>query len=199
MAIINYTDQLKFAGKGYLDAKMMPVNTVEDLYKVPRTQRFEGLTITVLNNGAPLDYWLVGGTSDSNWVVKTVDNEKIENQINDEEKARIESDAQINASVSSLSGKVSTVANQTQSNSATLTTHTSEIKTLTERINILNGLVDSFNPDQETIGIKDGNEKTLYVKILSKEGNILTQEVNEKNESGLYATIPVFCEDEELM
>ena len=48
MAIINYTDQLKYTGKGYLDAKMMPVETVDDLKKISLTQRFEGLTITVL-------------------------------------------------------------------------------------------------------------------------------------------------------
>ena len=34
MAIINYTDQIKYAGRGYLDAKMMPVNTVDDLYAI---------------------------------------------------------------------------------------------------------------------------------------------------------------------
>ena len=68
MAIINYTDQLKYTGKGYLDSKMMPVNTFSDLQNIPRPQRFEGLTITVLNNGNPQDYWLIGGTSNSCWI-----------------------------------------------------------------------------------------------------------------------------------
>ena len=71
MAIINYTDQIKYAGKGYLDAKMMPVNTVNDLKAIPLTQRFEGLTITVLNGGKPQDYWLVGGITNNNWIPKT--------------------------------------------------------------------------------------------------------------------------------
>lgn len=74
MAIINYTDQIKYAGRGYLDAKMMPVETVDDLKKIPATQRFEGLTIVVLNDGAPQDYWLVGGISNSCWVPKTATN-----------------------------------------------------------------------------------------------------------------------------
>lgn len=74
MAIINYTDQIKYTGKGYLDAKMMPVATVDDLKKISRTQRFEGLTITVLNNGNPQDYWLIGGTKDSNWTLKDTSN-----------------------------------------------------------------------------------------------------------------------------
>jgi hypothetical protein len=71
MAIINYTDQLKYAGKGYLDAKMTPVNTYEELKLIPVTQRFEGLTVVVLNNGNPQDYWLVGGISNSCWIPKT--------------------------------------------------------------------------------------------------------------------------------
>lgn len=74
MAIINYTDQIKYAGQGYLDAKMMPVQTVDDLKKIPPTQRFEGLTVTVLNEGNPQDYWLIGGTSNSCWVPKNANN-----------------------------------------------------------------------------------------------------------------------------
>ena len=74
MAIINYTDQLKYAGRGYLDAKMMPVKTYEELKRIPQTQRFEGLTIVVLNDGHPQDYWLVGGTSNSCWKPKTATN-----------------------------------------------------------------------------------------------------------------------------
>jgi hypothetical protein len=56
MAIINYTDQLRYSGKGYIDAKMMPVKSFDDLKAFPMTQRFEGLTIVVLNDGAPQDY-----------------------------------------------------------------------------------------------------------------------------------------------
>ena len=74
MAIINYTDQIKYAGKGYLDAKMMPVNTFDDLKSIPPTQRFEGLTVVVLNEGNPQDYWLIGGTSNSCWVPKNANN-----------------------------------------------------------------------------------------------------------------------------
>lgn len=75
MAIINYTDQFKYSGRGYLDAKMMPVQTVEDLKKISLTQRFEGLTITVLDNGNGVqqDYWLVGGITNQYWIPKDID------------------------------------------------------------------------------------------------------------------------------
>lgn len=76
MGVINYTDQLRYTGKGYLDSKMMPVEMVSDLYKIPVAQRFEGLTITVLRddngNTNPHDYWLVGGITNSKWIKKTV-------------------------------------------------------------------------------------------------------------------------------
>lgn len=71
MAIINYTDQIKYTGKGYLDAKMMPVKTYDDLKAIQMSQRFEGLTIVVLNDGNPQDYWLVGGITNSCWQPKT--------------------------------------------------------------------------------------------------------------------------------
>lgn len=71
MAIINYTDQIRYTGKGYLDAKMMPVKSVDDLKNISLTQRFEGLTITVLNDGNPQDYWLVGGITNNCWIPKT--------------------------------------------------------------------------------------------------------------------------------
>lgn len=73
MSVINYLDQLNYVNKGYLDAKMQPVNTIDELDRIPRSQRFLGLTVTVLNDGndlGPRDYWLK--TSTSNWVVKEV-------------------------------------------------------------------------------------------------------------------------------
>lgn len=76
MGVINYSDQLKFTGKGYLDAKMMPVENVSDLKNISITQRFEGLTVTVLKdengNVNPQDYWLIGGVTNSCWIPKTV-------------------------------------------------------------------------------------------------------------------------------
>ena len=68
---INYTEQVKYTGKGYLDAKMQPVAAKEDLMSIPRSQRFVGLTVTVLDDGTgagPVDYWLKDNVS--TWVPK---------------------------------------------------------------------------------------------------------------------------------
>lgn len=70
MAVLTYSEQIVFTGKGYLDSKMQPVATVGDLQKIPRTQRFVGLTVTVLNDGSgkPHDYWIESNVS--KWVKK---------------------------------------------------------------------------------------------------------------------------------
>lgn len=72
MAILTYSDQLNYSGKGYLDAKMQPVATVSDLNKIPRSQRFIGLTVTVLDDGSgrPYDYWIK--SSLAKWEKKTM-------------------------------------------------------------------------------------------------------------------------------
>lgn len=284
MAIINYTDQIKYAGKGYLDAKMMPVQTVDDLKKIPPTQRFEGLTVVVLNEGNPQDYWLIGGTSNSCWVPKnannfndlkliledgflklmnaetqlgeavdfnsffpesdnvdlyissidyTTENDKDEKgifmcftysdgnkkyldmsqflantyeagdgivingnviSIDSAIKGRIESIETKLASkaditdVELLEAAVTEVAKNVASVSDEVNVNKSSIELLQARINALN--------DNETIGINNGG--SLYVKILKKDGNLLSVGREENGESGLCAFIPVYCEDEEL-
>ena len=61
------------SGGEALDAKTAPVATPSDLTLIPRSDRYVGMTVTVLNtntDGVPVDYWLVGGTANQNWVLK---------------------------------------------------------------------------------------------------------------------------------
>lgn len=58
---------------GPLDAKTTPVDYYDDLKaasRIPVKERYIGLTIVVLNP-APTEYWLVGGTRNPNWKIKT--------------------------------------------------------------------------------------------------------------------------------
>ena len=71
MSTINYSDQLNYVSKGYIDAKMQPVGTIKELDNIPRSQRFLGLTVTVLDDGSglgPRDYWIT--TNTARWVLK---------------------------------------------------------------------------------------------------------------------------------
>ena len=70
---VTIQEQYYSISKGPLDAKLTPANTFEelsDLTRIPRAHRYIGLTVTVLNSGSPLEYWLVGGTTNAYWKVK---------------------------------------------------------------------------------------------------------------------------------
>lgn len=294
MAIINYTDQIKYAGKGYLDAKMMPVKTFEDLKNIPSTQRFEGLTVLVLNDGKPQDYWLVGGISNSCWKPKTAANfdslrltledgflkllnaeiqlgESIDlNNFFPENSASIHivsvdyvttddngetgifmcftysdntkkylnmsqfltatyeagNGIVINGNVISIddaiSGTIKTLDDEVtelKGNVEQIATDLTEVdgKVITNKENIeknasflaklkerVDTLEQSFNPDVEgaipdgeTIGITSDDRKALCVKILEKEGNMLSVDTHN-GATGLYAGFSYFCEDDEI-
>ena len=71
---ITIAEQYYSTAKGPLDAKLTPADSyaeLTDMTRIPRAQRYVGLTITVLNNGNPVEYWLVGGTTNASWKVKT--------------------------------------------------------------------------------------------------------------------------------
>ena len=73
MSEINVNSQYRLADGKPLDAKQTPVATPADLNKIPRAQRYEGMTVVVLDydgNGTNHEYWLVGGTANANWVLK---------------------------------------------------------------------------------------------------------------------------------
>ena len=78
MSVTSSLNKINYSGKGNLDPKHDAVNTLEELYaSIPRKERMVGMTVTVLNADGdfdPLDYWLVGGTSDSNWKRKDTNN-----------------------------------------------------------------------------------------------------------------------------
>ena len=74
MSEISVNSQYRLADSKPLDAKLTPVATVDDLYKIPRAQRYIGMTVPVLNwdgKCTSWDFWLVGGTGNSCWQRKT--------------------------------------------------------------------------------------------------------------------------------
>ena len=63
MAILNYGNQFKYSGKGYIDSKMLPVGSVDDLetnVNVLSANYIPGMKVTVLNDGeyGAMDYFL---------------------------------------------------------------------------------------------------------------------------------------------
>ena len=70
------TGQYYSTAAGPLDAKLTPADTYEEiasvsgLSRIPLTQRYVGMTVTVLNSGYPVEYWLVGGRTNACWKIK---------------------------------------------------------------------------------------------------------------------------------
>jgi hypothetical protein len=63
MAILNYGNQFKYSGKGYIDSKMAPVYSVDDLetnVAILSSNYIPGMKVTVLNDGeyGAVDYFL---------------------------------------------------------------------------------------------------------------------------------------------
>ena len=73
---VRINEQYFSSAKGPVDAKLTPADTyaeLTDVTRIPRANRYVGLTVTVLNvgSGSPVEYWLVGGTTNASWKVKT--------------------------------------------------------------------------------------------------------------------------------
>lgn len=66
----NIYNPFYLVGAEPLDAKTKPVASVSDLGAVATSDRYEGMVVTVLNDGYPIDFQLVGGTKNYNWRVK---------------------------------------------------------------------------------------------------------------------------------
>ena len=70
MSEINVNSQYRLIDNKPLDAKLAPVNSIEELYGIPRAQRWVGMCVTVLNwdeQGTAWDFWLSGGTGNNCW------------------------------------------------------------------------------------------------------------------------------------
>ena len=85
MAVIKVDNQMYTNGSKPLDAKLEPVKSIEDLYKIKLTDRYNGMIVTVLNNvyeydeqeedyvlvsSNPIEYQLVGGITNDKWTEK---------------------------------------------------------------------------------------------------------------------------------
>lgn len=183
MAVINYSDQFKYSGKGYIDAKAAPVANLEALtsissfvlakYYVP------GMVVLVLDDGlgeGPAQYVLneayewekLGGAS--------VDLTEVEARIGAVEQETV-----------SLGARISEIA-------AKADTNASGIESLSERISKIAG-IDKLKAGENVSLTTDADGNTVISvaltgdETISTEINISSEEFNvvEKKEDGLYA------------
>ena len=60
MSEINVNSQYRLINSKPLDAKLAPVATIDDLYSIPRAQRYVGMTVTVLDWDGEGNSWDFG-------------------------------------------------------------------------------------------------------------------------------------------
>jgi hypothetical protein len=134
-------------------------------------------------NGIVIDGNVISIDAAINGRIETIETNLVDIKTQIASKADITDVEEVEATLTEVSKEVEAI-------STNVNTNKTDIAALKERINALH--------DNVTIGVTDDEHKSLYVKILKKEGNLLSVGTDENGESGLCAFIPVFCEDEEL-
>lgn len=123
MAVINYSDQFKYAGKGYMDAKIAPVANLDDLTSISSFVLAKyytpGMVVMVLDDGhgkGPTQYVL---TNDYVW-------EKLSGDANlGDVEERIET---IEDNVVSLDARMGEIASKTNENAEKIGTLTNKLE-----------------------------------------------------------------------
>ena len=147
-------NQYLFNGPGYLDAKIQPVEHVEDLDKILLRQRFIGLTVTVIHpdgdNSSPADYWLVQDPNEEEgvlmWERKTSGAEEISVSTNTPDYLTVTSSG--NTYYVDASGNLIEQIDEIKSG---LTATNERVSTLETKVETVETKVETIEPKVETV------------------------------------------------
>lgn len=174
MGVINYSDQFKFSGKGYMDAKSAPVPNLETLTSISNftlAKYYEpGMVVLVLDDGlnmGPAEYIL---NADYKWE-RLVDFSEINDRISETEE-----------NVVSIEERVKNIASKVDTN-------TTDIKTVSDRVANIAG-IEKLKAGENVIFSEDADGYTTISVDLSDipvvESEVKTDEnsitKNEENE-----------------
>ena len=166
MAVLNYADQFKYTGKGYIDSKLEPKKDLSELNKINVLQLAKfympGMKVVVLDDGlgyGPADYIL---TEDYTW--KRLDNSH-------EMKESLE---EIKKETKGLSAKLNEIISQGNQNSK-------DIANLSERILNIAGLEKLQAGDNVSLVSQEDGTVVLSVD-LSKIPTVDTTEIENRLE-----------------
>lgn len=197
MGVINYSDQFKFAGKGYIDAKIAPVPNLESLTSINKftlVKFYEpGMVVLVLDDGlgfGPTQYVL---STDYRWE-RLVDIPELSEKISENKK-----------DIVSIDERVKNIASKVDTN-------TNDIKSVSDRVAKIAGLdklkagenvmlsedaegYTTISVDLSDIPVVESETKTDEISITKNNENELTVKVSKSagnalsiGEDGLFAT-----------
>ena len=176
MAVINYSDQFKYSGKGYIDSKVAPVETLDELNNMSAFLLGKyyqpGMVVLVMDDGlghGPSDYVL---DEEYKWR-KLVDDSILEARV-DEVEARID---EAEKTVESLDERVKSIASQVDTNKK-------DIVSLSERLAQIAG-IDKIK-EGENIKITNDEDGNMVISAIVPEVDLtLTNFRLDMLESGM--------------
>lgn len=196
MAILNYADQFKYTGKGYIDSKLEPKKNLSELNSMNVLQLAKfytpGMKVVVLDDGlgyGPSEYILTKEYKwerfDKNNEIKSL-SEKLLDIIEQNQITSNKVD-EIDIKVETLSDKLAKISGIDKIKAGENVKLTSEDDGyLKIDIDLTNISTDNVVVDDKTIS-QDEN-KMLSVKISQKEGNALIKEEDGLFSQGIFIT-----------
>ena len=184
-------NQYRYNGPGYLDSKIQPVESVEDLNSILLRQRFIGLTVTVIHpdgpDSKPADYWLVQDPNEEEgvlmWERKTAEESNITVDTNTPDYIAVTRSGDtfyVDAAgnfVDEIGGIKNTVSGLT-----TAVTETNErITTEVERLNgEISAVTETITKEVETINERIDSEVSSITETITNEINTVNERIDSE-------------------
>jgi len=194
-------NQYLFNGPGYLDAKIQPVEHVEDLDKILLRQRFIGLTVTVIHpdgdNSSPADYWLVQDPNEEEgvlvWERKTSGAEEISVSTNtpdyltvtssgntyyvDASGNLIEQIDEIKSGLTATNERVSTLETKVETVETNVETLETKVETVETEVS---ALTETITSEIETVNERIDNEVSALTETITNEVNTVNERIDNE-------------------
>lgn len=194
-------NQYLFNGPGYLDAKIQPVEHVEDLDKILLRQRFIGLTVTVIHpdgdNSSPADYWLVQDPNEEEgvlmWERKTSGAEEISVSTNtpdyltvtssgntyyvDASGNLIEEIDEIKSGLTATNERVSTLETKVETVETKVETLETKVETVETEVS---ALTETIASEIETVNERIDNEVSALTETITNEVNTVNERIDSE-------------------
>lgn len=176
MAILNYGNQFKYSGKGYIDSKMVPVNTKDELDNISKSNLSllyaPGMKVMVLNDEpfGPCEYYLTESYEwkrvfDFNKLTLSLDKDDIGNDGKEEIHLQLMYNNEMVGEAIDLSVLLQDVEERLES------LENAEDVTPTEDTN-------TFVENAELVTEKEG-ENGLFIKFVYNDGNSFYTDITE--------------------
>lgn len=194
-------NQYLFNGPGYLDAKIQPVEHIEDLDKILLRQRFIGLTVTVIHpdgdNSSPADYWLVQDPNEEEgvlmWERKTSGAEEISVSTNtpdyltvtnsgntyyvDASGNLIEEIDEIKSGLTATNERVSTLETKVETVETKVETLETKVETVETEVS---ALTETIASEIETVNERIDNEVSALTETITNEANTVNERIDNE-------------------